>query len=322
MSTPPANYGRRSRGITSGDVAQAADALLRSKERPTVERIRTRLGSGSPNTIGPMLDEWWGRLAGRLDNGPAAFHRLPESVAHIAEALWLQALEEGRIRAKQELNADTRTAHDQRHAYELRSHVLTLREGEFESRLIDRDKVIALLEQQLNKIKRLVGKERAGREAAERQVDELRNVRVIHQGPDAPRKAVSKRAAASPMPRKAPSKAIGRRKSQAPTLEGKRVALLSITQMLSAQLEAEFDVGHLVRNLVPKMGSWPQSGHLSGSKHCAPHRQRQLGRYKRFLGIHVVFPGFIDHPQLPQLFCPSVRNTDINLPTLQGHLTP
>ena len=114
-------------------MAQAADALLRDKERPTVERIRARLGSGSPNTIGPLLDDWWGQLAGRLDNGPAAFHRLPETVAHIAEALWLQALEEGRIRAQVELSADTRSASDQRHAYELRSHVLTLREGEFES---------------------------------------------------------------------------------------------------------------------------------------------------------------------------------------------
>jgi hypothetical protein len=213
MSSPIPRYGSTSRGVTAGDVAQAADALLRSKERPTVERIRARLGSGSPNTIGPMLDEWWGRLAGRLDNGPAAFHRLPESVAHIAEALWLQALEEGRIRAQQELSADTRTAQDQRHAYELRSHVLSLREGEFESRLIDRDKVIALLEQQLKEIKLLLGKERAGRVAAERQVHELRNVRVIRQRPGAARKVVPKQAAASPGPRKAPSKAKGRRKS-------------------------------------------------------------------------------------------------------------
>lgn len=213
MSTSPANYGRRSRGITSGDVAQAADALLRSKERPTVERIRARLGSGSPNTIGPMLDKWWGRLAGRLDNGPAAFHRLPESVAHIAEALWLQALEEGRIRAQQELSIDIRTAHDLGHAYELRSHVLTLREGEFESRLIERDKVIAILEQQLKKTKLLLGKERAGREAAERRIGELRTVQMIRQRLGTPRKTVSKQAAASPMPRKAPSEAKSTRKS-------------------------------------------------------------------------------------------------------------
>jgi hypothetical protein len=34
-----------------------------------------------------------------LDSGPAALHRLPESIAHIAEALWMQALEEAKRRA-------------------------------------------------------------------------------------------------------------------------------------------------------------------------------------------------------------------------------
>ena len=41
-------------------------------ERPTIEKVRARLGSGSPNTITPLLEAWWKRLAGRLDAGPAA----------------------------------------------------------------------------------------------------------------------------------------------------------------------------------------------------------------------------------------------------------
>ena len=61
-----------SRGIISTDVDRAADALLREGERPTIERIRLRLGRGSPNTINPLLDAWWKRLAGRLDAGRAA----------------------------------------------------------------------------------------------------------------------------------------------------------------------------------------------------------------------------------------------------------
>jgi hypothetical protein len=32
-----------------------------------------------------MLDAWWKTLSVRLDSGPAALHRLPETVAHIAE---------------------------------------------------------------------------------------------------------------------------------------------------------------------------------------------------------------------------------------------
>jgi hypothetical protein len=60
-------------------VERAADSLLRSGERPTIDKIRQKLGKGSPNTINPLLDAWWKRLGNRLDSGPAAFHRLPES---------------------------------------------------------------------------------------------------------------------------------------------------------------------------------------------------------------------------------------------------
>src|SRR5271165_6871425 len=110
-STPPApRYGAPSRGITGRDVDLAADACLRAGERPTIEKIREKIGRGSPNTINPLLNAWWKRLSARLDAGPAAFHRLPESVAHVAEALWMQALEEGRRRAAQELSREARSA--------------------------------------------------------------------------------------------------------------------------------------------------------------------------------------------------------------------
>ena len=39
------------RGITEEDVHMAADALVADGERPTVERIRAYLGTGSPNTV-------------------------------------------------------------------------------------------------------------------------------------------------------------------------------------------------------------------------------------------------------------------------------
>src|SRR5580698_6573012 len=80
------------RGISQSDVSHAADTLLRAGIRPTVEKIRGKIGRGSPNTINPMLDSWWKTLSARLDAGPQALHRLPESIAHIAEALWMQAL--------------------------------------------------------------------------------------------------------------------------------------------------------------------------------------------------------------------------------------
>lgn len=62
------------------------------KHPPTIEKVRAQIGSGSPNTINPLLDAWWQLLASRLDAGPAALHRLPENVLHVAEPPWLQAL--------------------------------------------------------------------------------------------------------------------------------------------------------------------------------------------------------------------------------------
>ncbi len=170
VTEAPQTYGSPTRGITQADVSQAADALLRAGERPTVDKIRNSVGRGSPNTVGPLLDAWWKRLAGRLDAGPAAFHRLPESVAHVAEALWMQALEEGRRRALIEQRmTDRARAHD-KERLELRSHVLTLREGEMEARLQDRDRTIAELESRIQMLTGLLQKEQASRDSITRRL--------------------------------------------------------------------------------------------------------------------------------------------------------
>jgi hypothetical protein len=171
----PKPYGLPSRGITAGDVHRAADALLREGERPTIEKVRAKLGTGSPNTINPLLDAWWKTLSARLDAGPAALHRLPESVAFVAEALWMQALEEGRRRAALELKSATRAATIDKQHLELRSHVLSLREGELESRLKDREAQQAALESQLQALTTLLRKEQATREAYARRNEELQN---------------------------------------------------------------------------------------------------------------------------------------------------
>ena len=73
-TSPPPRYGALSRGVAARDIELAADALLRSGERPTIERVREKIGRGSPNTINPLLDAWWKRLADRLDAGPPALH--------------------------------------------------------------------------------------------------------------------------------------------------------------------------------------------------------------------------------------------------------
>ena len=84
---------RTSRGIQYEDVAQAADALLQEGSRPTIERIRLRLGRGSPNTVSPMLEQWFGGLGQRLGGAVpmSSENAVPAPVMKAAQALWAAA---------------------------------------------------------------------------------------------------------------------------------------------------------------------------------------------------------------------------------------
>jgi len=86
------------RGITENDVWTASDALLLEGSRPTIERVRQKIGRGSPNTVSPHLDTWFKNLGGRIKN-PGAFSAppdLPDPVQQAAQLLWEAALAETR----------------------------------------------------------------------------------------------------------------------------------------------------------------------------------------------------------------------------------
>ena len=59
-------FARRAPRIAQTDVFRAADELLLEGHRPTIDRVRMRLGRGSPNTINDHLDAWWAKLGSRL----------------------------------------------------------------------------------------------------------------------------------------------------------------------------------------------------------------------------------------------------------------
>jgi hypothetical protein len=162
-------------GITALDVDRAADALLRTGERPTIEKVRAKIGRGSPNTINPLLDAWWSRLAGRLDAGPAALHRLPEPVLLAAEGLWLQALDDARRRAALEQGSTRKSLARDRQDLELRSHVLAIRESELADRLKQSESRAAKLELEVEALTTLLRNEQASRAAAERRLLESRD---------------------------------------------------------------------------------------------------------------------------------------------------
>ncbi len=78
-------------GITQEQVNAAADALVAAGDKPTVEKIRAALGTGSPNTITRMLDAWRGGLAERLQN-VLRLPELPMEAGQAMAALWQLAV--------------------------------------------------------------------------------------------------------------------------------------------------------------------------------------------------------------------------------------
>lgn len=91
-------------GVTQNQVDTVADALLRAGERPTIERVRAALGTGSPATLIRLLDHWWRDLGRRLAEVDArlALPTAPDEVTVAAQTFWTQALAaaEVLIRAK------------------------------------------------------------------------------------------------------------------------------------------------------------------------------------------------------------------------------
>lgn len=88
----------RSRGVQRQDVWDAADALLLQGGKPTIERVRQHLGSGSPNTVGPHLEQWFKHLGKRIQD-PGAFtaqQGVPDPVLQVAQHLWETALAQTR----------------------------------------------------------------------------------------------------------------------------------------------------------------------------------------------------------------------------------
>jgi len=83
-----------SRGIQEPQVWAAADQLLAEGLRPTIERVRQKIGRGSPNTVSPMLERWFATLGKRLGNGSGAAaqspttNAMPPALLQVAHQLW------------------------------------------------------------------------------------------------------------------------------------------------------------------------------------------------------------------------------------------
>ncbi len=96
---------KSTRGVQQEEVWAAADALIVAGERPTIERVRLKIGRGSPNTVSPMLERWFATLAPRLGmaaSGGAqpAEDSAPEALRQALDAIWANAVKNAREKAE------------------------------------------------------------------------------------------------------------------------------------------------------------------------------------------------------------------------------
>lgn len=123
---------KSSRGVQQDDVWAAADALIAQGLRPTIERVRQKIGRGSPNTVSPMLEGWFATLGARLGvdthqkTTPA--DDLPAPVRQAAAKLWGIALGTAQEAALQALQQAQQTLAAERAAIAQRETDLANRE--------------------------------------------------------------------------------------------------------------------------------------------------------------------------------------------------
>lgn len=137
---------RRSRPITEGDVWKAADTLLLEGARPTIERVRQKIGRGSPNTVSPYLDTWFRSLGARIKD-PLAFSAppaAPDPVQQLAQHLWETALATARQQVEHRHRDDSRALEEARAALELERSALKDERRHIEAQLQARDEAMAL----------------------------------------------------------------------------------------------------------------------------------------------------------------------------------
>ncbi|HHA2817563.1 TPA: DNA-binding protein [Stenotrophomonas maltophilia] len=111
------------RGITETDVHTAADELVAKGERPTVERIRSHLGTGSPNTVTRWLETWWNRLGTRLQPVRPDLEDAPAVLVELAGQWWELALKHAQEAARRELASSERALAAERDALEASSRL-------------------------------------------------------------------------------------------------------------------------------------------------------------------------------------------------------
>ncbi|HCY15477.1 MAG: hypothetical protein A2Z93_01715 [Curvibacter sp. GWA2_64_110] len=142
---------KSTRGVQQDDVWAAADALIAEGLRPTIERVRQKIGRGSPNTVSPMLEAWFATLGPRLGVGGTKEVEgdLPAPGRQAVVKLWETALLSTRQVAVQAMEQAQQTLATDRAALELREVDLARQEQVLTERQVAADEALQVARSQI-----------------------------------------------------------------------------------------------------------------------------------------------------------------------------
>lgn len=123
---------KSTRGVQQEEVWAAADALIAAGERPTIERVRLKIGRGSPNTVSPLLESWFATLAPRLgvaaSGSQPAGEGAPKELRQALDGIWGAAIASARDKADRALAPERDRLAQQGQELEFARQDLTQRE--------------------------------------------------------------------------------------------------------------------------------------------------------------------------------------------------
>lgn len=183
---------KSTRGVQQEEVSAAADDLIGEGLRPTIERVRLKIGRGSPNTVSPMLDAWFATLGSRLgvtDEKKVMAGELPAPVRQAVAKLWEAAQLSAQGAAEQGLLQAQKTLATERSAIELQAADLASREQGLQERQSAQDEVLQVARSQiadlairLEQSQALTNRRDTEIDALQLKLSELDKQRLVDQG--------------------------------------------------------------------------------------------------------------------------------------------
>lgn len=183
---------KSTRGVQQEEVWAAADELIGEGLRPTIERVRQKIGRGSPNTVSPMLDAWFATLGSRLgvtDEKKVMAGELPPPVRQAVAKLWEAAQLSAQGVAEQGLLQVQQTLVAERSAIELEAADLASREQGLQERQSAQDEVLQVARNQiadlairLEQSQALTNRRDTEIDALQLKLSELDKQRLVDQG--------------------------------------------------------------------------------------------------------------------------------------------